>query len=91
MGDLSGGERNRLQLAKTLLQGGNLLMLDEPTNDVDVDLLRCLEEAIINVRPCCTSAFVTALRAFVLRAFALRALRCAPRGRHLRFRFFVPL
>lgn len=50
MGDLSGGERNRLQLAKTLLQGGNLLMLDEPTNDLDVDTLRCLEEAIANVR-----------------------------------------
>lgn len=50
VGDLSGGERNRLQLAKTLLQGGNLLMLDEPTNDLDVDTLRCLEDAIQNVR-----------------------------------------
>jgi len=46
--DLSGGERNRLQLAKTLKSGGNLLMLDEPTNDLDVETLRALEEAIEN-------------------------------------------
>ena len=46
VGDLSGGERNRLHLAKTLLQGGNLLLLDEPSNDIDLDTLRCLEEAI---------------------------------------------
>ncbi|CAM9928695.1 unnamed protein product [Scytosiphon promiscuus] len=43
---LSGGERNRLNLARTLKQGGNLLMLDEPTNDLDVDTLRALEDAI---------------------------------------------
>ena len=42
------GERNRLHLAKTLKQSGNLLLLDEPTNDLDVDTLRCLEEAIDN-------------------------------------------
>ena len=44
--DLSGGERNRLQLAKTLTSGGNVLMLDEPTNDLDVTPLRALEEAV---------------------------------------------
>lgn len=46
--DLSGGERNRLQLAKTLRLGGNVLMLDEPSNDLDVDTLRALENAIEN-------------------------------------------
>lgn len=45
---LSGGERNRLQLARTLLLGGNLLLLDEPSNDLDVDTLRALETAIQN-------------------------------------------
>merc|ERR1712151_705563 len=45
---LSGSERNRLQLAKTLRLGGNVLMLDEPSNDLDVDTLRALEETIEN-------------------------------------------
>ncbi len=47
VGDLSGGERNRLQLAKLLKQGANVLMLDEPTNDLDVETLRALEEALL--------------------------------------------
>ena len=45
--NLSGGERNRLLLAKVLTQGGNVLMLDEPTNDLDVETLRSLEEALL--------------------------------------------
>jgi ATP-binding cassette ChvD family protein len=50
--NLSGGERNRLHLAKTLMQGGNLLMLDEPTNDLDVDTLRALEDALLDFSGC---------------------------------------
>ncbi len=47
IGDLSGGERNRVHLAKLLQSGGNLLLLDEPTNDLDVETLRALEEALL--------------------------------------------
>jgi len=52
VGDLSGGERNRLHLAKVLKQGGNLLLLDEPTNDLDVETLRALEEALLSFPGC---------------------------------------
>ena len=49
VGNLSGGERGRLHLAKTLLQGGNVLLLDEPSNDLDVETLRALEDAITGI------------------------------------------
>ncbi|HEY0780039.1 MAG TPA: energy-dependent translational throttle protein EttA [Gemmatirosa sp.] len=52
VGDMSGGERNRLHLAKTLMTGSNLLLLDEPTNDLDVDTLRALEEALLDFSGC---------------------------------------
>jgi sulfate-transporting ATPase len=47
VGSLSGGERGRLHLAKTLAKGGNVLMLDEPSNDLDVETLRALEDALL--------------------------------------------
>ncbi|MDX2037732.1 MAG: energy-dependent translational throttle protein EttA [Isosphaeraceae bacterium] len=52
VGNLSGGERNRVHLAKLLKSGGNLLLLDEPTNDLDVDMLRSLEEALLDFGGC---------------------------------------
>ncbi len=52
VGQLSGGERNRVHLAKLLKSGGNVLLLDEPTNDLDIETLRSLEEAILNFGGC---------------------------------------
>ncbi|HEV2614894.1 MAG TPA: energy-dependent translational throttle protein EttA [Gammaproteobacteria bacterium] len=52
VGQLSGGERNRVHLAKLLKSGGNLLLLDEPTNDLDVETLRALEEALLSFPGC---------------------------------------
>jgi ATPase subunit of ABC transporter with duplicated ATPase domains len=52
VGDLSGGERNRVHLAMVLKSGGNLLLLDEPTNDLDVDTLRALEDALLAFAGC---------------------------------------
>src|SRR5262249_48047165 len=52
VGDLSGGERNRVHLARTLQAGGTLLLLDEPTNDLDVATLRALEDALLAFAGC---------------------------------------
>jgi len=52
VGNLSGGERGRLHLAKTLLKGGNVLLLDEPSNDLDVETLRALEDALLEFPGC---------------------------------------
>ena len=52
VGQLSGGERGRLHLAKTLIQGGNVLLLDEPSNDLDVETLRALEDALLEFAGC---------------------------------------
>ena len=52
VGLLSGGERNRLHMAKLLKEGGNLILLDEPSNDLDVDTLRALEDALLEFAGC---------------------------------------
>ena len=51
VGQLSGGERNRVHLAKTLVEGGNVILLDEPTNDLDIETLQNLEEALGRISP----------------------------------------
>jgi ATPase subunit of ABC transporter with duplicated ATPase domains len=52
VGQLSGGERNRVHLAKTLVEGGNVILLDEPTNDLDVETLQALESALEDFPGC---------------------------------------
>ena len=52
IGELSGGERNRVHLAKVVKSGGNVLLLDEPTNDLDIETLRALEEALLSFPGC---------------------------------------
>jgi ATPase subunit of ABC transporter with duplicated ATPase domains len=52
IGELSGGERNRVHLAKVLKEGGNVILLDEPTNDLDVETLRALEEGLLSFPGC---------------------------------------
>ena len=52
VGQLSGGERNRVHLAKLLKSGGNVLLLDEPTNDLDIETLRALEDAVLEFAGC---------------------------------------
>src|SRR5947207_15172688 len=52
VGQLSGGERNRVHLAKTLTEGGNVILLDEPTNDLDIETLQNLEEALEEFAGC---------------------------------------
>ena len=63
VGQLSGGERNRVHLAKVLKSGGNVLLLDEPTNDLDVDTLRALEEALLDFAGC--AVVITHVRWFL--------------------------
>src|SRR5437879_2937270 len=74
VGDLSGGERNRLHMAKLLQAGGNLLLLDEPTNDLDVDTLRALECALLAFAGC---AVVISNDRWFLDRIATHMLSCA--------------
>lgn len=73
VGNLSGGERNRVQLAKLLKSGANLIILDEPTNDLDVETLRALEEGLLNFAGC---AIVVSHDRFFLDRIATHILAC---------------
>jgi energy-dependent translational throttle protein EttA len=73
VGNLSGGERNRCQLAKILKAGGNLIILDEPSNDLDVEVLRSLEEALLNFAGC---AMVVSHDRYFLDRVATHILAC---------------
>src|SRR3546814_21199458 len=63
VGQLLGGERNRVHMAKMLAEGGNVLLLDEPTNDLDVETLRALEDALQNFARC--SVVISSQRFFL--------------------------
>jgi energy-dependent translational throttle protein EttA len=78
VGQLSGGERNRVHLAKLLRSGGNLMLLDEPTNDLDVDTLRALEEGLSNFGGC---AVVVSHDRWFLDRIATHILAFEPDGR----------
>jgi sulfate-transporting ATPase len=73
VGNLSGGERNRVQLAKLLKAGGNLIILDEPSNDLDVEVLRSLEEALVSFAGC---AVVVSHDRFMLDRICTHILAC---------------
>jgi ATP-binding cassette ChvD family protein len=73
VGNLSGGERNRLQLAKLLKTGANLIVLDEPTNDLDTETLRSLEDALLNFAGC---ALVVSHDRYFLDRIATHILAC---------------
>jgi sulfate-transporting ATPase len=73
VGNLSGGERNRVQLAKLVKAGGNFMILDEPSNDLDVEVLRSLEEALLNFAGC---AMVVSHDRYFLDRVATHILAC---------------
>jgi ATP-binding cassette ChvD family protein len=78
VGELSGGERNRVHLAKLLRSGGNVLLLDEPTNDLDVDTMRVLEEALMDFSGC---ALITSHDRFFLDRVCTHLLAFEGNGR----------
>jgi sulfate-transporting ATPase len=82
MGTLSGGERNRVQMAKMLAKGGNLVLLDEPTNDLDLPTLRVLEEALEHFPGC---AIVVTHDRFFLDRIATHILAFEPDGGGVHF------